>query len=131
MRFSIACTIAVLLQTAFAAPLTAGNGPSVGTVEDSTNAVPHCQSGADYDHQGIAKRGKGTGRGCSRTIKGWIASAKCTCIDVGKGVNKGINNINAAAAKTNAELVRQVRNGGTELNAFEQKVTAKVKSVHP
>lgn len=59
MRFSIACTIAVLLQTAFAAPLTAGNGPSAGTVEDSTNAVPHCQSGADYDHHGIAKRGKG------------------------------------------------------------------------
>ncbi|TLD28976.1 hypothetical protein PspLS_04310 [Pyricularia sp. CBS 133598] len=129
MRFSTAWTLAVLLQTAFAAPLAVGNSPPTATHEVSTNAVPHCQSNADYSAQGLEKRGKRPRRSCRRKIKDMIASVQCRCIDVRKDVHVGLNNISAAGKKANHDLVKHVQNGGEELKALGGKVRAKSKAI--
>ncbi|KAI6343055.1 hypothetical protein MCOR25_011150, partial [Pyricularia grisea] len=56
MRFSIACTIAVLLQTALTAPLNLGNSPPTTSPEASTDTI--LPSHNVYRPPGLDKRGR-------------------------------------------------------------------------
>ncbi|TLS24758.1 hypothetical protein PpBr36_09119 [Pyricularia pennisetigena] len=138
MRFSIACTIAVLLQTAFAAPFDTTKIGNIDTPGGLVRSSAYPDGGVSV--QGVeahgphirSKRGNGsssTGRKCRQCTARGTSSVQKACADASKKIRMWCNGITAEAQKANAEMTKQVKNAGVTLDTVGKKVNADVRRI--